>query len=519
LIGAVIGARYKILSLLGQGAVGQVYLAEHVHLGRKEALKVLRPTIAVDPHFVSRFRREARATNRVQHENIVSVYDFGRLPDGRLFLAMEYADGPALNHLIGEEGALTPARAVHLAKQLGRALHHAHEHDVVHRDIKPSNLILANLGGRDILKVLDFGMAKILAPETEEAAVLTLKGQTFGTPSYMAPEQFRSPAADPRVDIYGAGCVLFELLTGRPPFTGAHSLELMQKHESEEPRAPSEFGTSAHITPALDQVVLRCLRKDPNARYQTGRELVEALSNVPGMRRAPRVRRTARGFAPPTLPSDFDEDTDVSGTSGVRAGRDFSTDVTDDASGSLSGASSAELAPVRTRLDYREALLELAEALRDRSCAPVIATLGRLHGTMYELGDLDNETHWLEDRLASWESRSRERESSLRFALGELRFDREQATGELAVDIDFQISQLEARMATLRDEAAEEMELLAERGIHVATRRDTLDQALAEATAALRAVIDVALEPYEAELTLASLIDRYRSTAAAFDAL
>jgi serine/threonine protein kinase len=518
MIGAVIGTRYKILSLLGQGAVGQVYLAEHVHLGRKEALKVLRPTIAVDPHFVSRFRREARATNRVQHENIVSVYDFGRLPDGRLFLAMEYADGPALNHLINEEGTLSPARSVHLAKQLGRALHHAHQHDVVHRDIKPSNLILASLGGRDQLKVLDFGMAKILVPEVDEAAVLTLKGQTFGTPSYMAPEQFRSPAADPRVDIYGAGCVLYELLTGRPPFMGAHSLELMQKHENEAPRPPSQVGGGAGVPIELDDVVLRCLRKNPAERYQSGRELVEALNAVPGMRREPRVRSTARGFAAPH-PSDFDEDTDVSGTSGVHRQHDFTTDVTDDASADLSGASAAELVPVRTRLDYRDALLELAEALRDRGCAPVIATLGRLHTTVYELSGLDNETHWLEDRLASWESRSRERESSLRFALGELRFDREQATGELAGDLDFQISQLETRLGNLRDESAEEMELLADRGVHVAARRAALDEQLDAATAALRAVIDEALTPYETELPLASLIDRYRSTAAAFDAL
>lgn len=517
MIGAVIGTRYKILSLLGQGAVGQVYLAEHVHLGRKEALKVLRPTIAVDPHFVSRFRREARATNRVQHENIISVYDFGRLPDGRLFLAMEYAEGPALSYLINEEGTVSPARAVHIAKQLARALHHAHEHGVVHRDIKPSNLLLTQIGEREILKVLDFGMAKILAPDADEAAVLTLKGQTFGTPSYMAPEQFRSPAADPRVDIYGAGCVLFELLCGRPPFTG-HSLELMQKHETEAPRGPSTVKRDAGIPAELDEIVLTCLQKDPAERYPSGRALASALAKVPGMGREPRVRSTARGFAVPR-PSEFDEDTDVSGSSGVRARRDFATDVTDDNSGSLSAASSAELQPDRTRVDYRAALLELAEALRDLGSEPVIATLGRLHGVVYELGEVDNETHWLDDRLASWESRSRERESSLRFALGELRFDREQATGELAGDIDFQISQLEGRLDALRTESAEEAKLLEDRGVHLATRRAALDESLDAATAALRVVIDPALAPHESDVTLASLIDRYRSTAAAFDEL
>ncbi|HUH03095.1 MAG TPA: serine/threonine-protein kinase [Kofleriaceae bacterium] len=517
MIGAVIGTRYKILSLLGQGAVGQVYLAEHVHLGRKEALKVLRPTIAVDPHFVSRFRREARATNRVQHENIISVYDFGRLPDGRLFLAMEYAEGPALSYLINEEGTVSPARAVHIAKQLGRALHHAHEHGVVHRDIKPSNLLLTQIGERELLKVLDFGMAKIIAPEVEDAAVLTLKGQTFGTPSYMAPEQFRSPAADPRVDIYGAGCVLFELLCGRPPFTG-HSLELMQKHETEAPRVPSEVKRDAGIPPELDEVVLTCLQKNPAERYPSGRALASALAKVPGMGRAPKVCSTARGFTAPR-PSEFDVDTDVSGSSGVHARRDFATDVTDDQSGSLSAASSAELAPDRTRIDYRDALLELAEALRDLGCEPVIATLGRLHGVVYELSEVDNETHWLDDRLASWESRSRERESSLRFALGELRFDREQATGELAGDIDFQIAQLEARLDALRTESAEEAKLLEDRGIHLAARRAALDESLDAATAALRAVIDPALAPHESDVAIASLIDRYRSTAAAFDEL
>src|SRR5258706_1829378 len=166
MIGTFVDSRYCILRKLGEGAMGEVYLAEHVNLGRKEALKIIRPAHASDPEFVARFRREARATNRVQHPNIVSVYDFSQLPDGRLLLCMEYADGVGLDSVLGEKQRLPLPRAVHVLHQLADAVAHAHACGVVHRDLKPENLILVEHRGRsDVLKVLDFGIAKIVAQD------------------------------------------------------------------------------------------------------------------------------------------------------------------------------------------------------------------------------------------------------------------------------------------------------------------------------------------------------------------
>lgn len=509
MIGAVVGARYKVLSLLGQGATGQVYLAEHLQLGRKEALKVLKPNVAVDPRFVSRFRREARATNRVRHPNIVGVYDFGRLADGRLFLAMEYAEGPALSHVLIEETALVPARAVFIAKQVAQAIRHAHEHGVVHRDIKPANIVLTERRGTvDFVKVLDFGMAKILTPEDGDPKVLTLKGQTFGTPAYMAPEQFRESSSDPRVDIYAAGCVLYELLTGRPPFTG-HSLELMYQHEREAPRPPGEVNPEAVIPPELDACVLRCLAKQPDGRFATARDLFAALSAIPVIGKPPSHRRTFRGIAV-VDPEDLEVDTDVGTTSGEIAAM---------APAELESAETEVLSADALRASFSATLVDLAEALQDAGCDAVSAALAVVQARRFDLRELDGEIRWTEDRLASADRRTAERESSLRFALGELTFDRQQASTELQADLDYQIGELEQRLARLRQESRDEIDMLDDRGVHLAAKRATVDEQLAAALAALRPLVDAAVPAYADEPLLDPAIESYRNAVRGLAAL
>src|SRR5688500_10491590 len=175
--------------------MGEVYLVEHLGLARKEALKILRSTMDDSPSLVTRFRREARATNRLQHPNIVAIHDFGRLPDGRFYIATEYAEGDSLDRVIARIGVFPVARAVPILIQLADAIDHAHSRGVIHRDLKPANLMLYERRGGDQLKVLDFGVAKIIAPDDVDSILATGQGEIFGTPAYMAPEQVVAKAS------------------------------------------------------------------------------------------------------------------------------------------------------------------------------------------------------------------------------------------------------------------------------------------------------------------------------------
>jgi serine/threonine-protein kinase len=278
MIGQILDERYRILKKLGQGGMGEVYLAEHLHLVRREALKVLHPSLAKQPEFVSRFRREARAINRLQHPNIVTVHNFGQLPDGRFYLAMEYAEGESLANLIDERGPLDIHRALDVLEQLADAIDHAHTRGVVHRDLKPDNLLLVDRPGRpDHLKVLDFGIAKIVAADYLESLRATPQGEVFGTVDYMAPEQLTGSATDPRSDLYAVGCIAYELFTGKPPFVG-RSVEVVNQHLRAKPEPPS--AQRAEVTPAMDALVLRCIEKQPKRRFQSGGELRDAIRQL-----------------------------------------------------------------------------------------------------------------------------------------------------------------------------------------------------------------------------------------------
>ena len=279
MIGTILHGRWRILSELGRGGMGEVFLAEHVALGRKEAVKILKASLAHDAEFVSRFKREARAVNRLQHPNIVAVYDFGRLDDGRCYLAMEYAEGILLSKLLRRDVHLSAPRALHLLGQLAYAVHHAHSRDVVHRDLKPGNLVV--VGAEETLKVLDFGMAKIVAPDLADNTPLSTTNVVWGTPRYMSPERARGIGDDPRSDLYAIGCIGFELLVGSPVFAGS-SDQVLHAHLTQSPRPPSTAAPQAGIPPELDAVILRCLEKEPADRFASAAELYAALRKVPG---------------------------------------------------------------------------------------------------------------------------------------------------------------------------------------------------------------------------------------------
>jgi tRNA A-37 threonylcarbamoyl transferase component Bud32 len=280
LIGSLVGGRYRVVRLLGDGSMGAVYLAEHEALLRPFAVKMLRRELATDQRFVLRFYREARAASRVQHPNIVYISDFGATADGSLFMVMEYIPGVTLRAELDRVGRLELPRALRLLVQVADALEAAHRAGVVHRDLKPENLVLTEHRGRpDFVKVLDFGLAKIVDPEAREASSITDRGEVLGTLRYLAPEQFQGAAAAPPADLYALGVTAFELLTGQTPFSGT-AAELFTAHFSALPPPPSACLPGAGLPPAVDDIVGRCLAKRPEDRYATAGDLRDALRGL-----------------------------------------------------------------------------------------------------------------------------------------------------------------------------------------------------------------------------------------------
>ena len=266
---------YRILSQIGVGGMGVVYLAEHPLIGKKVALKVIHQELARNREVVSRFFREAKAVNQIGNEHIVEINDFGQTPDGDYFLIMEYLEGRTLADSLGAERVLAPERSAHIGAQIAAALGAAHHASIIHRDLKPDNVMLVpKLGDRDFVKLLDFGLAKMLADG--DANQLTAQGVVLGTPQYMSPEACESKKnIDQRADIYSLGILLFQMMTGSLPFWGPAMGEILVKHVTQPPPAPR--GINPNIPPAMEQVVLRCLAKDPSSRFQTMSELREAL--------------------------------------------------------------------------------------------------------------------------------------------------------------------------------------------------------------------------------------------------
>jgi serine/threonine-protein kinase len=293
--GQVIG-NYRILSKIGTGGMGAVFLAEHPLIGKRVALKVIHRELAGNREVVQRFFQEARAVNTIGNEHIVEIHDFGVSPEGDHFFIMEYLDGRTLASVLAHEGRLPVLRALHIGAQLAVALGAAHACGVIHRDLKPDNIMLTlRLGDPDFVKVLDFGLAKMFAEHA--STVKTAAGVLLGTPQYMSPEACESQRdLDHRTDIYAVGVLLFQMMTGTLPFSGASMGEVLVKQVTQLPPAPRAL--SPEIPPSVEQIVLRCLAKQPEARFSTMGALREALLDPEAyLRRSPPIA-PARSVAP-----------------------------------------------------------------------------------------------------------------------------------------------------------------------------------------------------------------------------
>jgi len=268
----LLAGRYLLRGLIGQGGMADVELALDNVLDREIAVKMLHSRYATDPDFLARFRREAQAAASLNHPNIVAVYDTGE-DQGRPFIVMEFVSGESLRDYL-RRGAVPPQRAAEMVGDAAAGLHYAHERGLVHRDIKPGNILVSDEG---TVKVADFGIARAVSADT-----VTQTAAVFGTAAYVAPEQAQGEPVDRRTDVYALGCVLYEALAGRPPFSAESAVALAYKHVSEAPRRPSQL--NPRIGPQLDAVVLKAMAKAPGDRYQTARDFQQDLGRaVAGM--------------------------------------------------------------------------------------------------------------------------------------------------------------------------------------------------------------------------------------------
>lgn len=288
LIGQLVTGRYRVVSRIGEGGMGTVYAAHHEAIEKKIALKVLHREYSSNPDVVDRFKQEAISASRIKHNNVIDVFDFGQLDDGSCFIAMEFLDGQDLGDALQGVGAFQPSDAIRIILQVCRALGAAHARGVVHRDLKPENIFLQNTPEGDrIVKIVDFGIAQLRSDEMAESVAvprqrrLTKTGMIFGTPEYMAPEQARGKGVDHHSDIYAAGVILYELLSGGVPFTGESFLDVLNKHCLDPVPPVAELNPDAQLSPELTAVVERALAKQPENRFDSMKEFSAALLQTP----------------------------------------------------------------------------------------------------------------------------------------------------------------------------------------------------------------------------------------------
>jgi serine/threonine protein kinase len=289
--------QYRILRKIGAGGMGLVFLGEHTLLGRRAAIKTLLPTVASSAEIVERFFNEARATSAISDPGVIQIFDFGYHVDGTAYIVMELLEGEALSARIDRLGKLALGDVLRIARQIASSLATAHARDIIHRDLKPDNIFLvhdAEAQGGERSKILDFGICKV---GTSDASV-TQSGAMVGTPVYMSPEQCRGTGnVDHRADIYAFGCLVFHMLTGRPPFVGEASGELIVAHLREEPPPASKFVED--LPAGVDALLARCLAKDPDDRFGSMTELLVALIELSSQLDAPAA---AVPSVPPQMP-------------------------------------------------------------------------------------------------------------------------------------------------------------------------------------------------------------------------
>jgi eukaryotic-like serine/threonine-protein kinase len=280
LVGMVIAERYHITKKLGEGGMGQVYLAEHVKMGRRCAIKIMTPGTMTDPEAISRFNREAANASRIAHPNVCAIYDFGETPDGLIYLAMEYIEGKSLTDVLAETGTLPLARAATMIFQCAEGLQVAHDLGIVHRDLKPDNIMVTTARGKDTVKVVDFGIAKAMSGDESRGQKVTKTGFVVGTPEYMSPEQLAGDPVDGRSDLYSLGLVFYRMLTGASPFPADSQQETMIKRLTDDPMPLATARPDVTFPAEVQRVLNRALARNPNERHKNAADLAREIHGL-----------------------------------------------------------------------------------------------------------------------------------------------------------------------------------------------------------------------------------------------
>lgn len=281
LIGQILNDRYKVVEEVGRGGMSAVYKGIHELMDRTVAIKVLLPQLVSDQISIKRFQQEAQAASHLQHPNVITVYDYGFVASGQPYLVMDFLEGESLSDIIRRDKQVPVKRMIPIFMQACEALEHAHQKGVIHRDLKSSNIMLIDFEGKkDFVKVVDFGIAKLMPSSGKQSQNLTQTGEVFGSPIYMSPEQCMAQSLDARSDIYSMGAMMYESLTGQPPLMGNSIIDTMQMHMSTPPKPFRESRPDLDIPEALERVVLKALAKKPEQRYQSMQELRDALEGV-----------------------------------------------------------------------------------------------------------------------------------------------------------------------------------------------------------------------------------------------
>lgn len=335
LIGTTFADRYEILAIVGRGGMSVVYRARQKFMESDVAIKVLNPQLVADPSNLERFTMEAKAANSLKHPNIIQVLDFGITPDSQAFLIMEFLEGRSLGQELEQETYLPIERALPIFVQVCDGLGFAHKKGIVHRDLKVDNIVLIQEPGqRDHVKIVDFGIAKMLAEGGKTVQGLTRDGEVFGSPLYMSPEQCQGSVIDARSDIYSLGCVMYETITGSPPFIGTNSFETMTKHVNEMPLTMRGIAPDMVIPDLLDALVMKTLEKNPDRRPQSMEVLKKDL--IDAARRSRILVESGRqgGYSPDPFSVNVEDSGEAAPASasfsedGSRTGSDASSQAT-----------------------------------------------------------------------------------------------------------------------------------------------------------------------------------------------
>lgn len=278
-VGKVLEGRYKVESLIGEGGMSSVFMADFPERQMKVAVKVMASALCSDPAYIERFKREAVVMNSLDHPNLTRIYAFGILQSGEAYIVLEFLEGETLDDRIDRDGSIPVSKAIPLWRQIGEGVAHAHDGGIIHRDLKPSNIMLVKEQSAEIVKILDFGLAKP-GPQSAKQQSVTRNGEVFGSPLYMSPEQCMGKELDFRSDIYAIGCIMYQSLTAQLPFLGDSALATMIKHMQEDPKPLKVAAPNIEVSEPLEKVVFRCLEKNPSKRYQTISELLSDLEAV-----------------------------------------------------------------------------------------------------------------------------------------------------------------------------------------------------------------------------------------------